>query len=83
MVYGTLDDWSSRNGDIYILKESQEWYDRDSKFQEDDIVVLIVRDSDWNMLLLGNECKDVIIDDTTIITTITKYSISAVTCVWL
>ena len=83
MVYGTLDDWSSRNGDIYILKESQEWYDRDSKFQEDDIVVLIVRDSDWNMLLLGNKCKDVIIDDTTIITTITKYSISAVTCVWL
>ena len=83
MVYGTLDDWSSRNGDIYILKESQEWYDRDSKFQEDDIVVLIIRDSDWNMLLLGNKCKDVIIDDTTIITTITKYSISAVICVWL
>jgi len=83
MVYGTLDDWSSRNGDIYILKESQEWYDRDSKSQEDDIVVLIVRDSDWNMLLLGNKCKDVIIDDTTIITTITKYSISGVTCVWL
>ena len=60
MVYGTLDDWFGWNGNIYILKESQEWYDRDSKFQEDDIVVLIVRDSDWNMLLLGNKFKDVI-----------------------
>lgn len=83
MVHGGLDDWFIWNGDIYIHEESQEWYDRDSKFQETNIVVLAIRDSSGNMLLLGNKCKDVIIDDTTIITTITKYSISAVTCVWL
>lgn len=60
MVYGTLDDWFGLNGNIYILKESQEWYDRDSKFQEDDIVVIAIRDSNGNMLLLGNKFKDVI-----------------------
>ena len=60
MVYGTLDDWFGWNGNIYILKESQEWYDRDSKFQETNIVILAIRDSNGNMLLLGNKFKDVI-----------------------
>lgn len=60
MVHGTLDDWFSWNGNIYILEKSQEWYDRDSKFQETNIVVLAIRDSNGNMLLLGNKFKDLI-----------------------
>ena len=60
MVHGGLDDWFIWNGDIYIHEESQEWYDHDSKFQETNIVVLAIRNSNGNMLLLGNKFKDVI-----------------------
>ena len=60
MVHGGLDDWFIWNGDIYIYEESQGWYDSDSELQEDDVIILVVRDSNGNMLLLGNKFKDVI-----------------------
>ena len=60
MVHGYLDDWFGWNGNMYIHGESQGWYDRGSELQETDIVILVTRDSNGNMLLLGNKFKDVI-----------------------
>lgn len=42
------------------MKNRKVRYDSDSECQEDDVIILVVRDSNGNMLLLGNKFKDVI-----------------------